>query len=72
MSYAAKRKIELECKRKMAEEEQKSRKKSKLSANERLAEGMNKAIGQDNKGFSMLQKMGYKPGTSLGKEGEPT
>lgn len=36
---------------------------------EKLKEGLNKAITSDNKGFAMLQKMGFKAGTSLGKSG---
>lgn len=35
---------------------------------ERLEEGLSTAISSSNKGFSMLQKMGYQPGTSLGKQ----
>lgn len=31
--------------------------------------GLCTPITEDNKGFSMLQKMGYKPGMGLGKEG---
>lgn len=34
---------------------------------EKLKEGLNKAITSDNKGFAMLSRMGFKPGTSLGK-----
>lgn len=36
---------------------------------EKRNEGLNKAIGEGNKGFSLLQKMGYKPGMALGKTG---
>lgn len=36
---------------------------------EHREEGLKTAIGADNKGFNLLQKMGYKPGTSLGKDG---
>lgn len=32
-----------------------------------LKEGLNKALTSDNKGFNLLAKMGYKEGTSLGK-----
>jgi hypothetical protein len=32
--------------------------------------GLQKEIGNDNKGFQLLFKMGYKPGTSLGKPSE--
>lgn len=34
---------------------------------ERREEGLNVAISSDNKGFSMLAKMGYKPGESIGR-----
>lgn len=30
-------------------------------------EGLEKAIDSKNKGFSLLQKMGYKPGLGIGK-----
>jgi hypothetical protein len=30
-------------------------------------EGLEKAIDSTNKGFSLLQKMGYKPGLGIGK-----
>jgi len=30
-------------------------------------QGLETAIGNNNKGFSLLQKMGYKPGTGIGK-----
>lgn len=33
-------------------------------------DGLNVKIGQDNKGFALLAKMGYKPGMTLGKEGQ--
>lgn len=32
-------------------------------------EGLGIPIADDNKGYSLLLKMGYKPGTSLGKTG---
>lgn len=34
---------------------------------EKLKEGLSKALTEENKGFAMLSKMGFKPGTSLGK-----
>lgn len=37
---------------------------------EKRKEGLEKPIEQDNKGFAMLQKMGYKPGSSIGKTGK--
>lgn len=33
----------------------------------RRQEGLEKAIDSNNKGFSLLQKMGYKPGSGIGK-----
>ncbi|XP_059482233.1 G patch domain-containing protein 11 [Neocloeon triangulifer] len=42
-------------------------KRGRLEA-ERREEGLEKPIGLENKGFAMLQKMGYKPGSSIGKD----
>lgn len=36
---------------------------------ERRDEGLKEAISSDNKGFALLQKMGYKPGSAIGKSG---
>jgi len=36
---------------------------------EEREKGLNVALTSDNKGFSLLQKMGYKPGMALGKTG---
>lgn len=36
---------------------------------ERREEGLSEAIGDSNKGFALLQKMGYKPGMAIGKSG---
>lgn len=36
----------------------------------RRQEGLEKAIDSHNKGFSLLQKMGYKPGLGIGKNSE--
>ena len=36
---------------------------------EKREEGLNSAIGAENKGFALLSKMGYKPGMALGKTG---
>jgi len=41
----------------------------KVIEEEQREEGLQKALGMENKGFALLQKMGYKPGTSLGKSG---
>lgn len=37
---------------------------------EKRKAGLEKPIEQDNKGFAMLQKMGYKPGNSIGRNGK--
>ncbi|ELU00962.1 hypothetical protein CAPTEDRAFT_140948 [Capitella teleta] len=36
---------------------------------EKRTEGLEKPIGSENKGFALLQKMGYKPGMAIGKKG---
>ncbi|XP_029642886.1 G patch domain-containing protein 11 isoform X3 [Octopus sinensis] len=46
------------------------RKNMKESEKERRTEGLSIKLSEDNKGFALLQKMGYKPGMSLGKEGQ--
>lgn len=53
-----------------AEEEQKHKQKpvKQLEA-ERREEGLSSAITSDNKGFSMLAKMGYKQGDAIGRHG---
>lgn len=39
----------------------------KVLEEQRRQEGLEKAIDSSNKGFSLLQKMGYKPGSGIGK-----
>ena len=41
----------------------------KVPEKEKREEGLSKTIGAENKGFEMLQKMGFKPGMTLGKKG---
>lgn len=41
----------------------------KLLESEKRKEGLEKPIEESNKGFAMLQKMGYKPGSGIGKKG---
>lgn len=36
----------------------------------KLEEGLQQSLQNDNKGFAMLLKMGYKPGSGLGKKGK--
>ena len=45
-------------------------KKLKATEQEARSKGLATHISSENKGFSMLQKMGYKKGMGLGKEGE--
>ncbi|CAG7717368.1 unnamed protein product [Allacma fusca] len=47
-------------------ENRKKNKSQKQIEEERREQGLNTAIGADNKGFQMLQRMGFKPGTSIG------
>lgn len=42
----------------------------RASEEQRRQEGLEKAIDSNNKGFSLLQKMGYKPGSGIGKNSE--
>lgn len=63
-NQAVKRKNELESNRK---KEAKMYKPVHVIQKELMKEGLNKALTEDNKGFAMLAKMGFKPGTSLGK-----
>ena len=44
-------------------------KRVKTEAQERREEGLATPLSKDNKGFSLLQKMGYKKGMGLGKSG---
>ncbi|XP_077287540.1 G patch domain-containing protein 11 isoform X2 [Arctopsyche grandis] len=47
--------------------EKKKKMKTNNSEAERRQQGLQKPINSSNKGFSLLQKMGYKPGQGLGK-----
>lgn len=69
-SHSSKRKAQIDKQRKHKNESNRERfKPVKQVQQERLQEGLNTALDSSNKGFSMLQKMGYKPGSSLGKQG---
>jgi len=61
------RKHKLETKHQEAIERNKV-KPIKVQEHERREEGMSKALDNTNIGFALLQKMGYKQGTGLGKE----
>lgn len=62
---------ELKKKEKHANEKNKIKPKAVLEK-ERRDEGLGSAITTENKGFSLLQKMGYKPGMAIGKSGTYT
>lgn len=51
------------------QQEMKAKKPKNYREQEKEAreKGLNTAISSDNKGFQLLQKMGFKPGASLGK-----
>lgn len=42
--------------------------KQKVTEKERIQEALATEITEDNKGFQMMMKMGYKSGTALGNE----
>lgn len=66
---SVKRQIEIETKQKEQQLKNKHKPMHEVQK-EKMKEGLNKAISSDNKGFAMLSKMGFKPGTSLGKSSE--
>ena len=62
---------EIERERKQRESNEKNKvKPKKVLENENRTEGLKTALSTDNKGFALLQKMGYKPGMVLGKKGK--
>lgn len=66
---AVKRQIAIE------EKEKEQRKKFKPIhevQKDKMKEGLSTALAEDNKGFAMLSKMGFKPGSSLGKSSQST
>lgn len=64
---AAKRKLDIEKKRIESNKIFKVKSRKELEEESRNI-GLDSAIGSDNKGFALLQKMGYKPGMKLGPE----
>lgn len=64
---ARKNKVE----KKEREGNQKNKQKPKaVLEKEKRDEGLGAAISSENKGFSLLAKMGYKPGMAIGKKGQ--
>lgn len=70
-SRSLKRKHEIEKKRLESNKLHKTKSRKELEEESRNA-GLDNAISSDNKGFAMLQKMGYKPGMKLGVQKEST
>lgn len=67
-SHKIARRMKLEEKKEQLETEQRHKQKPvKQLEEERREEGLKSAIPSDNKGFSMLAKMGYKQGDSIGR-----
>jgi len=68
---SVKRQFQLEEEQQKANDKTRSLNKPvRLLEAERREEGLKEAIPTQNKGFAMLQKMGYNPGQGLGKSGE--
>ncbi len=70
--HSTKRQFQLEEEHRSANEKmRKIHKPTRVLEAERREEGLSTAIDtKDNKGFAMLQKMGFKAGQGLGKSGE--
>lgn len=69
-SHATKRKHDLDKKKKASDEDHRKKMKPIHEIQEeKLKEGLKTPLDASNKGFAMLQKMGYKSGMSLGKQG---
>lgn len=62
-----KRQIEIETKQRELQDKNKFKPLHEIQK-EKLKEGLDKALTADNKGFAMLSRMGFKPGTSLGSK----
>lgn len=60
--------FEQEKKQKVSNEKSKVKSKKQVEE-EKRTEGLSTAISNENKGFALLQKMGYKPGMVIGKHG---
>ena len=63
------RRNELEKKEKASNQKNKQKPKAVIEK-EKRNEGLSNALTSDNKGFSLLAKMGYKPGMAIGKSGK--
>lgn len=54
-------------KRKQEREQRDKSNNPKALEEQRRQEGLDRVIDSDNKGYALLQKMGYKPGSGIGK-----
>ena len=63
-------KIHKQQKQEQAANSKSKQKPVKVIESQKREEGLKTAISSDNKGFALLQKMGYKPGTAIGKRGQ--
>ena len=61
-------KVEKEKRQNEADRKSRTVPRHKLEATQREA-GLKASIAPSSKGFALLQKMGYKPGMGIGKEG---
>lgn len=67
-NHATKRKLESERRHQEANKRNNMKSRKQLEEESRT-EALSKPIGEENKGFSLLKKMGFKPGMSLGRMG---
>lgn len=65
-NHSRKREHEMAVKKARLDEDNKKKQQPAL----RLQEGLNTSLSSSNKGFAMLQKMGFKEGQTLGKTGD--
>lgn len=68
-SQKRKRENEIQSKKAKIDAEHRKRTNPKVNQKEQLERGLANAIPKSNIGFSLLAKMGYKEGTSLGRDG---
>lgn len=69
-SQKRKREIEVVSRKVRIDEEHRRKTAPKMRQQDQLEKGLAQAIPKSNIGFSMLAKMGYKEGSSLGKTGQ--
>lgn len=70
-SRSVKRKYAMERRKEESRKLHYTKSRKELEEEQRSA-GLDRALTSDNKGFALLQKMGYKPGMKLGKQATPS